>query len=253
MPSLPNPETTMTLAGVGMVRDSSFSSSFFFFPLSFSFRIFRSIFDESSLKQFVFLDPYMPPNLGGGGRAPTTTKKKKKERERAKRDRARSFTREVLLDRFLKREDAAGARSRCFSIDFCFLFLFATVTVATKKRGGTKKRREKELLPDLCSSLSFFRTLPNNNDNDNNSATTARKCSSPRNGRTISTTRKARLRPRRSGKRGWAKLWSVKASRLCFREKSRRSNKCKASLWRGPPRCRSWPCKRTTSSRSSWS
>jgi hypothetical protein len=44
MPSLPNPETTMTLAGVGMVRDSSFSSSFFFFPLSFSSYAF---FDQS--------------------------------------------------------------------------------------------------------------------------------------------------------------------------------------------------------------
>ena len=33
MPSLPNPETTMTIAGVGMVSDS-FSSSSFYFSLS---------------------------------------------------------------------------------------------------------------------------------------------------------------------------------------------------------------------------
>jgi len=36
MPSLPNPETTMTIAGVGMVSDSFSSSSFLF--LSFSFQ-----------------------------------------------------------------------------------------------------------------------------------------------------------------------------------------------------------------------
>lgn len=155
MPSLPNPETTMTLAGVGMVRDSSFSSSFFFFPLSFSFRIFRSIFDESSLKQFVFLDPYMPPNLGGGGRAPTTTKKKKKERERAKRDRARSFTREVLLDRFLEREDAARALVAFRSIFVFYSFLQLSLSRLKSAEGQKKGEKRNFYLTFVLLSLSF--------------------------------------------------------------------------------------------------
>jgi len=45
MPSLPNPETTMTIAGVGMVSDSFSSSSFLF--LSFSFQNF----DQSKKKK----------------------------------------------------------------------------------------------------------------------------------------------------------------------------------------------------------
>lgn len=158
MPSLPNPETTMTLAGVGMVRDSSFSSSFFFFPLSFSFRIFRSIFDESSLKQFVFLDPYMPPNLGGGGRAPTTTKKKKKERAHTKRDRARSIafffvTREVLLDRFLEREDAARALVAFRSIFVFYSFLQLSLDQARRDKKKGEKRNF--YLTFVLLSLSF--------------------------------------------------------------------------------------------------
>ena len=71
----------------------------------------------------------------------------------------------------------------------------------------------------LSLSLSFRRDDANDDFDGtminyyNISATTARKCSSPRNSRTISTTRRARLKPRRSGKRGWAKRWSVTASR----------------------------------------
>jgi len=160
MPSLPNPETTMTLAGVGMVRDSSFSSSFFFFPLSFSFRIFRSIFDESSLKQFVFLDPYMPPNLGGGGRAPTTTKKKKKERAHTKRDRARSIafffvTREVLLDRFLEREDAARALVAFRSIFVFYSFLQLSLSRLKSAEGQKKGEKRNFYLTFVLLSLSF--------------------------------------------------------------------------------------------------
>jgi len=148
----------MTLAGVGMVRDSSFSSSFFFFPLSFSFRIFRSIFDESSLKQFVFLDPYMPPNLGGGGRAPTTTKKKKKERAHTKRDRARSIafffvTREVLLDRFLEREDAARALVAFRSIFVFYSFLQLSLDQARRDKKKGEKRNF--YLTFVLLSLSF--------------------------------------------------------------------------------------------------
>jgi hypothetical protein len=49
MPSLPNPETTMTIAGVGMVSDS-FSSSFCFSLSLFAFDQSKkkAIRDESS-------------------------------------------------------------------------------------------------------------------------------------------------------------------------------------------------------------
>jgi len=164
MPSLPNPETTMTLAGVGMVRDSSFSSSFFsFLSLSLLTRFDQSylkkaIRDESSLKQFVFLDPYMPPNLGGGGRAPTTTKKKKKERAHTKRDRARSIafffvTREVLLDRFLEREDAARALVAFRSIFVFYSFLQLSLDQARRDKKKGEKRNF--YLTFVLLSLSF--------------------------------------------------------------------------------------------------
>jgi hypothetical protein len=51
MPSLPSPETTMTLAGVGMVR-------FVFIPtlLSFSFSFSEESFFARRKKSFVFVD-----------------------------------------------------------------------------------------------------------------------------------------------------------------------------------------------------
>jgi len=154
----------MTLAGVGMVRDSSFSSSFFsFLSLSLLTRFDQSylkkaIRDESSLKQFVFLDPYMPPNLGGGGRAPTTTKKKKKERAHTKRDRARSIafffvTREVLLDRFLEREDAARALVAFRSIFVFYSFLQLSLDQARRDKKKGEKRNF--YLTFVLLSLSF--------------------------------------------------------------------------------------------------
>ena len=154
----------MTLAGVGMVRDSSFSSSFFsFLSLSLLTRFDQSylkkaIRDESSLKQFVFLDPYMPPNLGGGGRAPTTTKKKKKERAHTKRDRARSIafffvTREVLLARFLEREDAARALVAFRSIFVFYSFLQLSLDQARRDKKKGEKRNF--YLTFVLLSLSF--------------------------------------------------------------------------------------------------
>ena len=105
MPSLPNPETTMTIAGVGMVSDS-FSSSFF---LSFSFRISSILLkkatrDESSFNNSFFSTP-IPPNLRGRARADDDKKKRRRKprRERAHKKRSRAFdrvfffTHEVLL------------------------------------------------------------------------------------------------------------------------------------------------------------
>jgi hypothetical protein len=104
----------------------------------------------------------MPPNLRGAG-ARRRRQKRRRRRERTQKEiarvRSRGFfvTREVLLDRFLKREDAAGARSRCFSIDFCFLFLFATVRSVDQKSPEGQKKGEKRnfYLTFVLLSLSF--------------------------------------------------------------------------------------------------
>jgi len=102
----------------------------------------------------------MPPNLGGGGRAPTTTKKKKKERAHTKRDRARSIafffvTREVLLDRFLEREDAARALVAFRSIFVFYSFLQLSLSRLKSAEGQKKGEKRNFYLTFVLLSLSF--------------------------------------------------------------------------------------------------
>ena len=144
MPSLPNPETTMTIAGVGMVSDSFSSSSFLF--LSFSFPQFRSIQKKKAIRDdsynSFFLTP-IPPNLGGAGarrrRQKRRRRKPRREKEHTKK-RSRAFNHGFFYARSSPRsvfKKRRGARS-CISFRSLFVFFysfFATVTRQEKTRG----------------------------------------------------------------------------------------------------------------------